>query len=199
VKAALFSTSAVLEDILPNPQSPIILPPSLVCICGLDISSFKLLMRLPPYSVALEGFTESIRKEMTPEWNIQATIIEPGGFNTDWRNMETQLPLHPAYDTDNSPAKQHRSMHMGTGTAGSGIPFIGSPEKAAKAFITVAEKKRQDLPLRIQFGSDSLAFVRYTAMKTISDGEKLESVSHSTNVDCVDAKEYTKHLLTVLG
>jgi len=157
---------------------------------------------IPYYSAAkfaLEGFTESIRKEMTPEWNIQATIIEPGGFNTDWRNMETQLPLHPAYDTDNSPAKQHRSMHMGTGTGGSGITFIGNPEKAAKAFITLAEKKRQDLPLRIQFGSDSLAVVRHAAMKTISDGEKLESVSHSTNVDGVDAKEYTKHLLTVLG
>jgi len=142
---------------------------------------------------ALEGFTESLRKEMSPHWNIQATIIEPGGFNTEWRNMAT-IPLHPAYDTDNSPAKQHRTMH---GTD-SGIPFIGSPEKAAKAFITLA-KMRQDLPLRVQFGSDSLALVRHTAMKTISDGEKLESVSHSTNVDGIDSTEYTKNLLAALG
>ena len=88
-------------------------------------------------------------------------------------------------------------MHMGTGTS-SGIPFIGSPEKAAKAFITLAEKK-QELPLRVQLGSDALAYVRYTAMKTISDSEKLENVSHSTNVDGIDPKEYTKNLLAALG
>ena len=143
------------------------------------------------FLLALEGFTESVRKEMTPEWNIQATIIEPGGFNTDWRNMETQLPLHPAYNTDNSPTKKRRDTV-------SSIPFIGSPEKAAKAFITLAEK-RQELPLRVQFGSDSLTIVRHTALKTISDSEKLESLSHSTNVDGIDAKEYTKNLLVALG
>jgi len=149
---------------------------------------------------ALEGFTESLRKEMSPEWNIQAAIIQPGGFNTEWRggkNM-TILPLHPAYDTDSSPAKQHRSMHIGTENS-SGISFIGSPEKAAKAFITLAAKNRQDIPLRVQFGSDSLAIVRHTAMKTISDSEKSESISHSTNVDGIDPKEYTKNLLAALG
>ena len=87
---------------------------------------------------------------------------------------------------------------MGTGTGTSGIPFIGSPEKAAKAFITLAEK-RKELPLRVQFGSDALAIVRHTAMKTISDSEKLESISHSTNVDGIDSKEYTKNLLVALG
>ena len=145
-----------------------------------------------PCLVALEGFTESLRKEMTPNWNIQATIIEPGGFNTEWGNMTT-IPLHPAYDTDDSPTKKRRTVHTGAD-----VPFIGSPIKAAKAFISLAEK-RQDLPLRVQFGSDSLAIVKYNAAKTISDSEKWESVSHSTNVDGIDSKEYTKNLLAALG
>ena len=145
-----------------------------------------------PYLVALEGFTESLRKEMSPEWNIQATIIEPGGFDTEWKNM-TVIPPHPAYDTDSSPTKRRRSM-----ITGNSVPSLGSAEKAAKAFIILAEK-RQDLPLRVQFGSDSFAIVRHTAMKTISDGEKLESLSHSTNVDGIDPKEYTKNLLAALG
>ena len=131
---------------------------------------------------------------MSPEWNIQATIIEPGGFNTDWKNMTT-IPLHPAYDSDNSPAKIRRAMLVGTDGSS---PYIGSPIKAAKAFITLAEK-RKDLPLRVQFGSDSLAIVRHTAMKTVLDSEKLESLSHSTNVDGIDPKEYTKSLLEALG
>ena len=67
-----------------------------------------------------------------------------------------------------------------------------------KAFITLAEKK-QDLPLRVQFGTDSLVAVRHTAMKTISDSEMLENISHSTNVDGIDPKEYTKILLAALG
>ena len=130
---------------------------------------------------------------MSPEWNIQATIIEPGGFNTAiWSNMTT-LPLHPAYDGDNSQTNQNRSLLMGKV-----FPFIGSPEKAARAFVTLAEKK-QDLPLRVQLGTDSLLALRYTAMKTISDGEKWESISHSTNVDGIDSKEYTKNLLAALG
>ena len=79
-----------------------------------------------------------------------------------------------------------------------GIAFIGSPEKAAEAFITLAEK-RKELPLRVQFGSDAYAIVQHTAMKTISDSEKVESISHSTNVDGIDAKEYTKNLLAALG
>ena len=142
--------------------------------------------------VALEGFTESLRKEMTPNWNIQATIIEPGGFDTEWKNM-TIIPPLPAYDTDNSPTKMRRTMLVG-----GSIPSIGSPIKAAKAFISLAEN-RQDLPLRVQFGSDSLAIVQHTATKTISDGEKWESISHSTNVDGIDSKEYTKNLLAALG
>ena len=131
---------------------------------------------------------------MTPNWNIQATIIEPGGFNTEWGKM-TIIPPLPAYDTDDSPTKKRRVVHTGTDND---IPFIGSPIKAAKAFISLAENK-QNLPLRIQFGSDSLAIVKHTAMKTISDSEKWESVSHSTNVDGIDPKEYTKNLLAALG
>ncbi|KDR84664.1 hypothetical protein GALMADRAFT_151454 [Galerina marginata CBS 339.88] len=141
---------------------------------------------------ALEGFTESLRKEMSPEWNIQVTIIEPGGFNTEWRGKNmTTLPPHPAYDTPNSPTKHYRSMF-------GALPFIGLPERAAKAYVALAEKKN-DLPLRIQFGSDSIAVIRHTAMKTISDSEKWESISHSTNIDGIDPQEYTKNLLAALG
>ncbi|PPQ96649.1 hypothetical protein CVT26_010639 [Gymnopilus dilepis] len=141
---------------------------------------------------AVEGFTESLRKEMSPEWNIQATIVQPGGFNTQWRggNM-TILPLHPAYGTPTNPAKQFRSMlHH--------LPFIGDNQRAAKAYIILAER-RSELPLRIQFGSDCVAVVRHTAAKTISDSEKWEYISHSTNVDGINPQEYTKSLLSALG
>ena len=165
-----------------------------IYISSISDSSF-----FSPYLVALEGFTESLRKEMFPEWNIQATIIEPGGFNTEWCGSNMTILPHPAYDTDNSPTRQYRSSLNKSGSdSHGGFLSIGSPEKAAKAFITLAEKK-QDLPLRVQFGSDASGLVRHTAMKTISDSEKWESVSQSTNVDGIDSKEYTKNLLAALG
>lgn len=78
------------------------------------------------------------------------------------------------------------------------IPFIGDRTRAAKAFLTLSEKRRE-LPLRIQFGSDSLAIVRHTAKKTILDSEKWADVSHSTNQEGIDSEEYTKNLLVALG
>ncbi|KAF9464279.1 hypothetical protein BDZ94DRAFT_1282125 [Collybia nuda] len=139
---------------------------------------------------AIEGFTESLRKEMSPEWNIQASAIEPGGFNTGWRDGLTILPPHPAYKADNSPTSQYRAMLRH-------IPFIGSPERAAKALLTLSGKK--DLPLRIQLGSDAATLIRHTARKTIADSEKWEDIAHSTNIDGIDPPEYTKSLLAALG
>lgn len=77
------------------------------------------------------------------------------------------------------------------------IPFIGSPERGAKAFVALAQKKDQ-LPLRIQLGTDSLAIVRHMAAKTLADSEKWETISHSTNVDGIDAQDYTKNLMIAL-
>lgn len=139
---------------------------------------------------ALEGFTESLRKEMSPEWNIRATIVEPGGFNTEWRGGNMVIfPQHPAY-TETSPVGQYRSMLGST-------PFIGDAKKAGKILMSLGDKP--DLPLRIQLGSDAFTIVRHTAQTTIADSEKWEDFSQSTNIDGINAKEYTKELLKILS
>jgi hypothetical protein len=140
----------------------------------------------------LEGFTETLRKEMIPRWNIQVVLLQLGGTNTSWKNHMTILPPLPAYDTDDSPTKKQRAM------LGGPLHLIGSSEKAAKAFITVAEK-RKEVPVRIQLGTDSMVVVQHTAKKTIADSQKFENLSHSTNEDGTDIKEYTKNLLAFLG
>lgn len=95
------------------------------------------------------------------------------------------ISQHPAYST--SPTTQFRSM-LGV------IPFIGSPERGAKAFVALAQKKDQ-LPLRIQLGTDSFAIVRHTAAKTLADSERWETISHSTNIDGIDEQDYTRNLM----
>lgn len=66
---------------------------------------------------------------------------------------------------------------------------LGSPEKAATAFIKLADTPIADLPLRVQFGSDSYALIKGKAQKTIDDLEKWAHVSHSTNHDSVDTEK----------
>ncbi|KAJ6622726.1 hypothetical protein B0H10DRAFT_2012554, partial [Mycena sp. CBHHK59/15] len=46
---------------------------------------------------ALEGFTQSLVREMLPEWNIRGLIIEPGGFESEWVKGSIQTSLPAAY------------------------------------------------------------------------------------------------------
>jgi NAD(P)-dependent dehydrogenase (short-subunit alcohol dehydrogenase family) len=55
---------------------------------------------------AVEGFTESVSKEVRPEWNIHFCLIEPGGVKTDYagRSMISIEP-HPAYAAPDTPTR----------------------------------------------------------------------------------------------
>lgn len=100
---------------------------------------------------------------MFPEWNIQATIIKPGGFNTEWQSSRMKI-LSPYLAYATSPTTQFWSMLVI-------ILFIGSSEKGAKAFVALVQKK-DEFPLRIQLGTDLLAIVHHMATKTLADSEK---------------------------
>jgi len=135
---------------------------------------------------ALEGFTESFIKEMPPAWNIKGCIIQPGGFETEWRNGSmVTIPPHPAYTDPDTPSSQFRAMH-------GSVPYIGSPEKIGKAIMTLASEPNP--PLRIQFGSEAIALVTSKARSTINEAEKWAELSHSTNKDDVDVESYMKQI-----
>ncbi|TFK38350.1 hypothetical protein BDQ12DRAFT_651293 [Crucibulum laeve] len=136
---------------------------------------------------ALEGFTESVLKEMVPEWNITGCIIEPGGFETEWNGGSmVRYPPHPAYADPSTPTSQFRAMH-------GSIDLIGVPARFAKAMLKIADLP--ELPRRIQLGSESLALVRAKATRTIKDGEKFAEISHSTNKDGVDVEDYMQKII----
>lgn len=128
-------------------------------------------------------------KEMPPSWNITGCIIEPGGFETEWRNGSMYvLPQHPAYVDPGTPSSQVRAML-------SKIPMIGSAEKMGKAIIRLADEPK--LPLRVQFGSDSLALIKMKASSTIRDADQWAELSHSTNLDGVDGIKYMEMITAV--
>ncbi|KAM3423611.1 hypothetical protein BST61_g1035 [Cercospora zeina] len=122
---------------------------------------------------AVEGFTETVSQELKPEWNIQLTCIEPGGFRTDWagRSMVFGEQKEAAYDhidAEKTMGKRHGTQR-------------GDPVKGARAMWDIAKMEKP--PLRVVIGSD--AYEKVT-QKIEEYGElypKYEKLSKSTDVD----------------
>jgi NAD(P)-dependent dehydrogenase (short-subunit alcohol dehydrogenase family) len=127
---------------------------------------------------ALEGFTESFSKEMLPEWNIKACILEPGGFETEWRNASVKFDQHPAYAGNPANFRALRSS----------IAMLGDPAKGAQAIVRLSNEPK--LPMRVPLGSDSLAIVKTKAQIVIRDAEKYAEISRMSDKDGMDGVAY---------
>ncbi|KAI1161233.1 retinol dehydrogenase 8 [Nemania serpens] len=54
---------------------------------------------------AMEGFAESVAKELDPDWNIHFSILQPGGTTTEYlgSSFKTFAKRHPAYAAPHLP------------------------------------------------------------------------------------------------
>lgn len=122
---------------------------------------------------AVEGFTESIAKEVKPEWGIKFTCIEPGSFRTDWsgRSMEFGEINNPAYnhiDARKNALSRHNKQP-------------GDPAKAAKVFYDLAVM--DDPPIRCVVGTDAYRGIN-DKLETYKESiKKFEAWSTSTDAD----------------
>lgn len=151
------------------------------------IHIFDYVMSLTEISFkALEGFTEAVSKEMLPEWNIKAVIIEPGGFQTEWKGSSMErVPPHPLYAHPTSPTSLFKQMS-------DNVTYIGDPSRAGKAMMAVASLPNP--PARIQLGTESVTMIKMKAQKTIDDAIAYEELSHSTNADGIDKNKVMEGL-----
>ncbi|KAH7906615.1 NAD(P)-binding protein [Hygrophoropsis aurantiaca] len=62
---------------------------------------------------AIEGFSESLSREMDPKWNIKIITLEPGWFKTDIFKNTSVMPSHPAYNDPASALMQVRGIANG--------------------------------------------------------------------------------------
>src|SRR5258706_2556284 len=101
-----------------------------------------------PYAAAkfgVEGFSESLYKEVGP-LGIKVTIVEPGGFRTDFAGISTDLREgRPEYDSTVGAAVRFQRSYNGRQP--------GDPAKAAAALLHVASLSEP--PLRLLLGIDS--------------------------------------------
>jgi NAD(P)-dependent dehydrogenase (short-subunit alcohol dehydrogenase family) len=107
---------------------------------------------------ALEGFSQSLAAEVAG-FGIKVTIIEPGGFATDWGGPSAQraAPMPAAIASFRSAS----------------IP--GDPDATGPAILKVVDAK--DPPLRVFFGSGGLPMTRAEYARRIETWEKWNDVA----------------------
>ena len=118
----------------------------------------------------LEGFTQSLAAEVSG-FGIKVTIIEPGGFATDWGGPSAKhaAPL-PIYDGTRAALDKWRKSF---------VP--GDPEATGPAILRVVDAA--DPPLRVFFGSSGLPMLRAEYAKRIDTWEQWNAVSMEAQGD----------------
>src|SRR6266478_4573285 len=127
-----------------------------------------------PYSAAkwgLEGFSEVLAKEVGP-LGIKVTIIEPGGFRTDFAGSSTTIREgRPEYDsTVGATARFQRDFNG---------KQPGDPAKAAAVIMQVANMENP--PLRLLLGSDAVQRVEPNDVAKLEADRKWRHLSVSTD------------------
>ena len=97
---------------------------------------------------AVEGFSGVLAKEVEP-LGIKVTIVEPGGFRTDWAGASmTVHGNNDAYEPSVGVFNRYRE----------GAVAGGDPVKAAQAILTA--RRLPEPPLRLLLGSDAFEIAR---------------------------------------
>lgn len=127
-----------------------------------------------PYAAAkfgVEGFSESLAKEIGP-LGIKVTIVEPGGFRTDFAGSSTELREgRPEYDATVGATIRFQRDYNGKQP--------GDPAKAAAVLLHVASLPEP--PLRLLLGSDSYSAAEKSALDKLESDRKWKDLSVSTD------------------
>jgi NAD(P)-dependent dehydrogenase (short-subunit alcohol dehydrogenase family) len=128
-----------------------------------------------PYSAAkwgVEGFSEVLAKEVGP-LGIKVTIIEPGGFRTDFAagSSTTIREGRPEYDSTIGAVARFQRNYNGVQP--------GDPVKAAAVIIHLASL--DEPPLRLLLGSDAVHIVEQADLARIEADKKWRDLSVSTD------------------
>ncbi|MCY1022501.1 oxidoreductase [Pyxidicoccus sp. MSG2] len=122
---------------------------------------------------AVEGFSEVLSKEVGP-LGIRVTLVEPGGFRTDWAGASMRVdPVSDAYGPTVGAFMENVRKHADAGR--------GDPAKAARAILQIASEKQP--PLRLLLGSDAVFLAGTIAAQRAEDDARWKALSLSTDYD----------------
>jgi len=122
---------------------------------------------------AVEGLSESLAGEVAP-FGIRVTIVEPGGFRTEFSGGSIGSAQRVMAEYAETPAGKVREMF-----AGYHGHEPGDPAKAADAILRVVDAAHP--PLRLVLGLDALTMLRRRMASVIKDYDDWAELSSSTN------------------
>lgn len=126
------------------------------------------------YSAAkwgVEGFSEALALEMALI-GVRVTIVEPGGFRTDFAGASTSLGEgRPEYDSVVGAAARMQRAYDGRQP--------GDPARAAQALLAIAAMETP--PLRIALGSDALTAIQRAQHSRLEELARWREISISTD------------------
>jgi NAD(P)-dependent dehydrogenase (short-subunit alcohol dehydrogenase family) len=127
-----------------------------------------------PYSAAkwgVEGFSEVLSREVA-SLGIKVTIIEPGGFRTDFAGSSTKLSEgHPEYDSTVGATARFQREYNGKQP--------GDPKKAADIIVQLTQEPKP--PLRLLLGSDAYNGVEKNDLARLEEARAWKEFSVSTD------------------
>ncbi len=117
---------------------------------------------------ALEGISQSLAQEVKP-FGIKVTLIEPGGFSTDWGGPSAkQATPDPAYDAMREGMKERRKNMT-----------VGNPDATGPAFLKLVDMGNP--PLRVFFGVDPIGIAEKDYASRLEEWRKHHNLSVAAN------------------
>jgi NAD(P)-dependent dehydrogenase (short-subunit alcohol dehydrogenase family) len=115
---------------------------------------------------ALEGFSQALAQEVA-DFGIHVTLIEPGGFDTDWGGASAKRAKEmPEYSELREKIREQRKARLGK---------QGDPKASARALFKVVDAKEP--PLRVFFGAVPLAIAKADYAKRLESWEAWQPVA----------------------
>jgi NAD(P)-dependent dehydrogenase (short-subunit alcohol dehydrogenase family) len=123
----------------------------------------------------VEGFSEVLAAEVAP-LGIKVTIVEPGGFRTEWggASMRTR-PVSPDYDATVGAMNRYRES-----TAAS---WPGDPERAAAIITDIV--RTENPPRRLLLGAGAVEMAARSSRERAAEAEQWAEVSRSADFPAV--------------
>ncbi|MFE4823056.1 oxidoreductase [Streptomyces sp. NPDC056704] len=120
---------------------------------------------------AVEGFSEVLNAEVGP-LGVKVTIIEPGGFRTDWGGSSmTALPVSPAYEETVGAMNRYREQTAAT--------WPGDPARAAKIITDLVGL--DEPPLRLLLGAGAVEMAAGASRSRAAEAERWADISRSAD------------------
>jgi NAD(P)-dependent dehydrogenase (short-subunit alcohol dehydrogenase family) len=137
---------------------------------------------------AVNGFSAVLEKEVAP-FGIKVTVIEPGGFRTDWAGASmTVAEIPPEYEATVGVMNQYRETRNGKQP--------GDPAKAAQVILQVAGMSEP--PQRLLLGSDAFQMAAAITTNRAAEDEKWKELTLSTDFEVIspDQQDVLAHLIS---